>query len=167
MCCRNGQKYSAEAHFVHSNAANTRNAVLGIFIQSVPSTNDNSSISGPTVSNWQKYFQAGSNLAGVNDATTIRLKLSALMGTNLERFYRYSGSLTPPPCTENVIWTVFPDPVVLSDNELQGFRTNVHPKNFREPQPLYRRTVYRSFRKAVLSSVPDYACCGNNNRRDY
>ena len=166
LCCRNGQKYSGEIHFVHSNAANTRNAVLGIFIRSVPVTNDTSSISGPIVSEWRKYFQAGSNLSKVNDATTIILKLSVLMGTNLEKFYRYSGSLTTQPCTQNVLWTVFQDPVVLSDKELQGFRTNVQSKTFREPQPLYQRTVYRSFRQAVLSSVPDYTCCDKSDRKD-
>ena len=113
------------------------------------------------VREWQKYFQAGAGLVKVNDSTVIRLKLSTLIGKNLDRFYRYSGSLTTPPCTEVVTWTVFRDPVVLPDSFIQGFR-NLYPKTFREPQPLYKRTVYRSFRKDILSPIPDYKCCAKN-----
>ena len=46
------------------------------------------------------------------------IKLSELThaGNNdkMEDFFRYSGSLTAPPCEENVQWTVFEHPIYVT-----------------------------------------------------
>ena len=47
------------------------------------------------------------------------LKMSDLIpigrnGGELDGFYRYSGSLTTPPCNEIVEWTVFHKPIFIS-----------------------------------------------------
>jgi hypothetical protein len=34
---------------------------------------------------------------------------------------RYHGSLTAPPCTENAIWTVFKQPVMITLKQLDDF----------------------------------------------
>ena len=31
---------------------------------------------------------------------------------------RYEGSLTQPPCTQNVVWTVYPRPITLSHTQV-------------------------------------------------
>ena len=56
---------------------------------------------------WGKYFDATQNLTKENDSITIDLNLFLLMGSNLNDFWRYNGSLTIPPCTQDVTWTVF------------------------------------------------------------
>ncbi|NXC90126.1 CAH14 anhydrase, partial [Cercotrichas coryphoeus] len=37
-----------------------------------------------------------------------------LLPAHLDRYYRYNGSLTTPPCFQSVLWTLFPQPVRVS-----------------------------------------------------
>ena len=34
-------------------------------------------------------------------------------------YFRYAGSLTTPPCTEGVIWTVYNYQLPISDNQVK------------------------------------------------
>ncbi|KAK1291098.1 Bifunctional monodehydroascorbate reductase and carbonic anhydrase nectarin-3 [Acorus calamus] len=64
----------------------------------------------------------------------------------LEKYYRYMGSLTTPPCSEGVVWTVLQKvrfvsqrQVTLLQNAVNNeFRTN----NARPLQPLNGRPIY-------------------------
>ena len=53
---------------------------------------------------------------------------------------RYHGSMTTPPCTEGVQWTILTDPVVVSDAALMAFQA-IYPMNARPLQPLNRRYI--------------------------
>lgn len=55
-------------------------------------------------------------------------------------YYRFSGSLTTPPCTEGVKWLVLKNPVQLSESQLKDF-TTVMPKNNRPIQDINSRTI--------------------------
>lgn len=57
-----------------------------------------------------------------------------------ETAYRYEGSLTTPPCTEGVIWTVFRQPITMSAARLEAIR-QVHHGNVRPIQPINARSV--------------------------
>jgi carbonic anhydrase len=89
----------------------------------------------------------------------LNLTLASLMNIDLHKFWRYTGSLTTPPCTEGIIWSVFKQPIVVNDNQLQGFRKNLFAKDYRNPQPLYKRIVYRSFWYEEKPLIPDEICC--------
>jgi carbonic anhydrase len=55
-------------------------------------------------------------------------------------FYHYQGSLTSPPCSENVDWIVFNTPVELSQQQILAFRSRF-PANSRPIQPLNKRKI--------------------------
>lgn len=59
-------------------------------------------------------------------------------------YYRYLGSLTTPPCTETIIWTIFKAHIPISSSQLKVFRNNSVLANFRDDQPLYGRQVFSS-----------------------
>ncbi|XP_072515330.1 carbonic anhydrase 14 [Salminus brasiliensis] len=81
-----------------------------------------------------------------------------LLPNNLEKFYRYNGSLTTPPCFQTVNWTMFNDTITVSrkqlaalEDTLKAGQNQLLSKNFRAPQLLHGRRVLSSF--SVLPSV--------------
>ncbi|NXS44717.1 CAH4 anhydrase, partial [Balaeniceps rex] len=91
------------------------------------------------------------------------LPLSSLLPPeeDLERYYRYEGSLTTPDCHEGVIWTVFEKPIELSISQISGFSTvyfdgknSTHMvENFRPVQFLNERKVYWSSASILLPTT--------------
>ncbi|XP_061188853.1 carbonic anhydrase 14-like [Saccostrea echinata] len=90
--------------------------------------------------------------------------LAELFPEDLQVYYRYHGSLTTPPCSESVIWTIFKDTIKISEDQLMKFRHNVHrnyaneedrdiSNDFRPTQPLNHRHVYASHPSAISSST--------------
>jgi carbonic anhydrase len=55
------------------------------------------------------------------------------------RFYHYSGSLTTPPCSEQVRWFVAERPLTLSKAQIDHFYAH-YRFNARPTQPLFQRT---------------------------
>ncbi len=66
--------------------------------------------------------------------------------TDLKDYYRYSGSLTTPPCSEGVVWTVFRQYLNISARQLEIIRGLKLQFNHRSPQSLFKRKVYSSFK---------------------
>ncbi|CAF4440468.1 unnamed protein product [Rotaria sp. Silwood2] len=167
----NGIKHAGEIHFVHINPETKQIAVLGIFMESNRNTSTNETIhirkrrnniydtDNITINEWEKYFATAANLNEINNSAVLNLNLASLMGKNLNDFWRYEGSLTTPPCTEGIIWTVFKTPITFNENEIDSFRKNISLENYRSPQALYNRMVYRNFLNETLSPIPDYNCC--------
>ncbi|CAI0374843.1 unnamed protein product [Linum tenue] len=62
------------------------------------------------------------------------------------KYYRYLGSLTVPPCTEGVIWTIVQKVRTVSKEQVRALREAVHDgfeANARPIQPLDGRPVYQ------------------------
>ena len=58
-------------------------------------------------------------------------------------YYTFSGSLTTPPCTEDVTWFVLKHPVTVSAAEIEQF-SKLYRHDARPTQPLYDRVVLES-----------------------
>ncbi|THG07997.1 hypothetical protein TEA_013128 [Camellia sinensis var. sinensis] len=62
-----------------------------------------------------------------------------------KRYYRYMGSLTVPPCTEGVVWTINKKVMTVSREQVKLLREAVHDyaeENARPLQPLHDREIY-------------------------
>ncbi|NXA12293.1 CAH14 anhydrase, partial [Sapayoa aenigma] len=85
-----------------------------------------------------------------------------LLPPRLDRYYRYNGSLTTPPCFQSVLWTLFPQPVPISRDQLEQLQGSLYSTeeaepesqllvdNFRAPQELNQRPVLSSFPRGEL-----------------
>ncbi|CAF1618744.1 unnamed protein product, partial [Didymodactylos carnosus] len=149
----NGKKYAGEAHFVHQNPSTNQLAVLSFLI--IESKHEDTE--------WRTYVDKAVTLNSTGYQTVYEGNLSALMYAHTDSyqdFWWYNGSLTTPPCSENVIWIIFHGGIEFSDNELQLLHKYVFFEDFREPQPLNNRIVLRSYPKEDDSMLTDqYYCC--------
>ncbi|XP_010243267.1 PREDICTED: alpha carbonic anhydrase 7-like [Nelumbo nucifera] len=61
------------------------------------------------------------------------------------KYYRYMGSLTVPPCTQGVIWTINTKVRTVSKDQVKALRDAVHDyaeQNARPLQPLNNREIH-------------------------
>ncbi|XP_017043459.1 carbonic anhydrase 2 [Drosophila ficusphila] len=89
---------------------------------------------------------------------TNTLPLAEFVSSYLESYYTYTGSLTTPPCSEEVTWIDFTVPIDITEQQLNAFRlltaNDDHLKNnFRPIQPLNDRTVYKNFIKVPVNNM--------------
>ena len=56
------------------------------------------------------------------------------------KHYRLMGSLTTPPCTEGVLWSVMVEPIEVSARQIAAFR-HLYPNNARPVQPRNDREI--------------------------
>ncbi len=80
--------------------------------------------------------------AKVGEIQPLRASLSAEQLQPKSRdYYRFSGSLTIPPCSEGVRWLVMKQPVEVSQAQIDAFKAVMHNPNNRPVQPLNGRVV--------------------------
>lgn len=123
-----GSRFPMEVHFVHQDAEG-RFAVVAALYQLGPENENLAKI----IPHLPKVKGGAANLADV------RLELAFhLPATNAS--YSYMGSLTTPPCSENVEWLVFRDPISASAAQLETFARVLGPTS-RPLQPLNGRSI--------------------------
>ncbi|HKP59386.1 MAG TPA: carbonic anhydrase family protein [Polyangiales bacterium] len=122
------QSYPLEMHLVHKSAEG-KLAVLAVFIQ--PGV-ENAALAG-LFSHMPKTEHEAAPVAGVS------IDASKLLPSHLWAF-RYRGSLTTPPCTEGVEWTVFSEAITASSAQIQAY-TSIYPDDYRPTQPQHERAI--------------------------
>jgi carbonic anhydrase len=73
---------------------------------------------------------------------SIQIDAAGLLPTD-RSYYTFPGSLTTPPCSENVTWFVLQHPVTISAAEIERF-SKLYRRDARPTQPLYGRVVLES-----------------------
>jgi carbonic anhydrase len=133
----NGHRFPAEAHFVHKNYDNGQIAVLAFFFTVTDDDNETSA--------WGKYAEVASRLIHIHDTMNYTFNVSQLMQIDDGEFFRYMGSLTTPPCTEGVIWTIFSHKISIKEESLNLLRQNIMRNVYRPVQPINGRTIFRNY----------------------
>ncbi|XP_065333586.1 carbonic anhydrase 1-like [Cloeon dipterum] len=78
----------------------------------------------PIVSNLKNVIDGGSMqpLQSGRYMGWLKKFISADCNCTKETYYTYVGSLTNPPCTENVVWIVMANPIPIGQSQLQEFQ---------------------------------------------
>jgi len=140
-----GKSYPAEVHLVHHDE-NMNLLVIGIMIEEAAASDPQPA--------W-----AANMMSKVKAATLTPEAMELVYKDMIDQsfggeapFYYYQGSLTTPPCSENVQWNVLQTPIKFTKDDIALLTEAQHVSN-RAPQPLNGRTVYSS----VSSDKWDYA----------
>ncbi|KAL7056435.1 hypothetical protein AAHC03_021191 [Spirometra sp. Aus1] len=155
---------SVYASFSAAQSAPGGLAVIGVFFQlTTDQTKSSLSKMGKLLSVISQLNKAGSTVR-VNSFDP-----KVLLPANRDEFFRYHGSLTTPPCTENVQWTVMRNPLFVTNQDLELLRSlrfgasddgKPMQDNFRPVQPLnpartaQPRVVYKSWSSASHPPPP-------------
>lgn len=123
-----GKHFPMEMHMVHR-SADGRLAVVGVFIEEGAAN--------------AAYDPVWSNLPGARSIEHhlehVKVDVNKLLPASTAS-YRYTGSLTTPPCSESVKWTVMATPIQLSKQQIDAFRAIMNGNN-RPTQALNGRAV--------------------------
>lgn len=123
-----GKSYPLEMHLVHANKEGHL-AVVGVMFKSTKIRNKKMMKvlrALPLNHDDENDFESGAN---GYDFLPVH-----------KEYYRFSGSLTTPPCSEGVKWFVMKNPVSLSEGQIKQIE-NVIGKSNRPIQPINSRAI--------------------------
>lgn len=124
----NKKHYDMEMHLVHK-TQDHQFLVIGVLIKK-----------GKYNSHIQKFWDRIPNMKNKEVSyQDDRFNIKNLLPTVKEYFY-YSGSLTTPPCLENVSWFILKTPIEISSDQINYFQ-NFIDHNARPTQKLNDRVV--------------------------
>lgn len=123
-----GKQFPLEGHFVYKDKKGSL-AVLALMF--------NEGKANPQLTKAWQQMPAKVNQAAI---LTQPVDINALLPENVG-VYRFSGSLTTPPCSEGVIWMVLEQPVSASAEQIRQFRSVLQHANNRPVQPLNGRVI--------------------------
>jgi carbonic anhydrase len=127
----NGRNYPMVAHLVHKNAEGKLGVVAVLFKQGAENPLVKTLWDALPTEKGQQQEPAGASI----DIASLLPKAQG--------YYNFPGSLTTPPCSEEVNWFVLKQPVEMSAAQLKRFAA-LYKHNARPVQPLNGRTVLES-----------------------
>jgi len=127
----NGKAYDMVAHFVHKDFDNNI-AVVALLLEK--------GMDNPYIQTVWNYMPLEVGMSV--EPPDVVLDLAKMLPENRD-YYTYMGSLTTPPCTENVLWMVLKNPVDVSLQQI-GIFARLYPHNARPVQPNNSRLIKES-----------------------
>lgn len=123
-----GKSYPLEIHFVHANAKGEL-AVVGLMYEQ--------GIENPMLTRmWERLPKS----KGEKVVLKTPQPVNNMLPKNRE-YYRFSGSLTTPPCSEGVRWIIMKEIQYASDKQIRQFSELMGHPNNRPIQPLNGRII--------------------------
>jgi len=123
-----GKQSDLVAHLVHQ-SYDGKLAVVAIFFDE---GEENSAIK----EYWNQMPQK------VNEVNSLfNVDISRILPADKSSYFTFMGSLTTPPCTENVKWFILKDRQTISKDQIEALRT-IYPHNFRPVQNINSRTIF-------------------------
>ncbi len=122
-----GVIYPLEGHLVHQNE-NGDLLVIGVFFKKGKQN--------PIIKSMLANYSTEIN----NQMPLEKLNAKMLLPTKY-RFYSLKGSLTTPPCTENVQWIILDNPATASAEQIKKLRELFHNNNTRTLQDSNNREI--------------------------
>jgi carbonic anhydrase len=127
-----GAFYDMELHLVHKNDRGEL-AVVGVFMKK---GKDNKVIQ-------VLWDNLPKELNKENAVEGLSVNVSGLLPKDT-KYYHYYGSLTTPPCSEGVNWSVVKTPIEVSEAQIERFRKALGFDNNRPVLPVNKRFVLES-----------------------
>jgi carbonic anhydrase len=124
----NGIRYPLEMHLVHLNDVNEI-AVLAVMAKEGKRSDSFTFL--------EKYLPVGN---GETKLIHADFDLNLNLPSNRD-YYTYNGSLTTPPCTQNVTWFIYKTPIIVSVNQVKRLQKSLPLNNYRGEQSINERTI--------------------------
>jgi carbonic anhydrase len=125
-----GKSYPMEAHLVHAD----KDGNLAVIAVMIKEGHENKALS--------KIWSQMPKNADEKNVLSSPFAAARLLPSR-HSYYRFSGSLTTPPCTEGVRWLVMKDPISASREQVEAFSHAMHHPNNRPTQAVNSRLVLK------------------------
>jgi carbonic anhydrase len=123
-----GKAHAMVAHLVHKNSAG-KLAVVAVLL-------DQGGASELIDSLWKNLPKEKEKESVADNVTIDATKLLP----ETRSYYMFQGSLTTPPCSEDVTWLVLKSPLKIATSQIAAF-AKIYPLNARPVQPLNGRII--------------------------
>lgn len=124
-----GKHYDMEAHLVHRD----EHGELAVIAVLIKKGHENTFIN----TLWRNFPK---DIDKEHIVSKVKISASQLLPNNTRAYYTYAGSLTTPPCSENVDWIILKTPIEVTKAEVDKF-VSIFKMDARPIQPLHGRIV--------------------------
>jgi carbonic anhydrase len=138
----NGERTDMVAHLVHQHHEGSI-AVVAVLMSTVKPASSRKYWWGDDAVKENAFINTLWNnvplVKGKTEMPGVMIDVNQLLPAD-KNYFTYMGSLTEPPCTENVLWLVLKNPIYVSEEQVKNF-DRMYPMNARPLQPKGDRLV--------------------------
>ena len=138
----NGERTDMVVHLVHQHFDGSL-AVVGVLMNTKRLGSAKKSWFGDDAGKDNPMIQTLWNnvplVKGKTETPGVMIDVNQLLPAD-RSYFTYMGSLTTPPCSENVLWFVMKNPIYVSEEQVKNF-DRIYPMNARPLQPKGDRLI--------------------------